>query len=101
MSAPHYMVFEVDLKTDDWVPAYQEGAPPVLADYGGKYLALTPSPERLEGNGGVPTFMAIVEFPDKASADGFYHSDGYRPHRLARLEGADNNAFSLAGMVDA
>ena len=55
MSAPHYMVFEVDLKTDDWVPAYQEGAPPVLADYGGKYLALTPSPERLEGNGGVPT----------------------------------------------
>ena len=43
MSAPHYMVFEVDLKTDDWVPAYQEGAPPVLADYGGKYLALTPS----------------------------------------------------------
>lgn len=98
MTSPHYLVFQVHLESEEWIPAYQSAAPAALEQHGGKYLSLTPSPTRLEGEGDSPSFMAIVEFPDQESADAFYSSDAYRPHRDARLAGARNEAFSLVGL---
>ncbi|MDW3178724.1 MAG: DUF1330 domain-containing protein [Acidimicrobiia bacterium] len=98
MSSLHYLVFQVDPETEDWIPGYQEAAPAALAAHGGRYLSLTPSPERLEGEGNPPSFMAIVEFPSSEAAASFYNSDEYRPHRDARIAGARNAAFSLVGM---
>ena len=98
MTSPHYLVFQVDVETDDWIPAYQDAAPAALEAYGGRYLSLTPSPQRLEGDGRSPSFMALVEFPSSEAANSFYESEAYRPHRDARLAGARNAAFSLVGM---
>ena len=61
MSSPHYLVFQVDIEGEGGIPASMVSAPEALAAYGGKYLALTPSPRRIEGEGESPSFMAIVD----------------------------------------
>ena len=51
---PYYSVFAVTPISNDWIPSYIGPANQLVAQRGGKYLARTAHPERLEGEGERP-----------------------------------------------
>jgi uncharacterized protein (DUF1330 family) len=96
----HYSVVSVTPTSDAWIPAYLQAVGPLVAKYGGRYLARTASHERLEGSGSNPALQVIVEWPSRQSADAFYADPGYVPHRQARLAGSESSWFSIEGKDD-
>jgi uncharacterized protein (DUF1330 family) len=100
MKMAYYTVFMVTPTTDAWIPDYLAGAGPVVAKHGGKFLTRTANHERLEGSGVSPGVIAILEWPSKEAAMGFYQDPAYGPHLQARLGGSTSDAFLVEGKDD-
>ncbi|WP_420345787.1 DUF1330 domain-containing protein [Pelagibius sp.] len=84
-----YIVAHLDVTDPKAFEAYREAVPAIIATHGGRYLVRGGAAETLEGEWTVPRLI-ILEFPDKAAAEGFYHSAAYQeilPLRLANAEG--------------
>ena len=96
----YYSVFLVTPTTDAWIPDYLAAVGAAVAKHGGTYLARTASHERLEGEGASPALIAILEFPSKDAAMGFYKDPAYQPHLQARLAGASSDGFLVEGKDD-
>jgi uncharacterized protein (DUF1330 family) len=92
-----YMV--VDVRYDDlgWTKDYRRDVPAMIAAHGGRYLARSAAVEQLEGDGGVPDTLAIVEFPTVEAARALLASADYRPYALARQAGARTQIYLLEG----
>ncbi|MGK2908240.1 MAG: DUF1330 domain-containing protein [Sphingobium sp.] len=92
---PAYMVVDVRYADLGWTEAYRRDVPPMIAAFGGHYLALARSPERLEGEGDSPDTLAIVEFPTADAARALLASPAYRPYAEARQAGATTRIYLL------
>ncbi len=87
---PAYIIAHLKITNPQEFEAYREAVPAVVAAHGGRYLVRGGAVETLEGDWTVPRLI-ILEFPDKATAQGFYHSADYQkilPLRLDNSEGA-------------
>ena len=58
----HYLVAELNVSNDNWVPSYLENVTRLVEQNGGRYLASTPKIEKLEGDRQIPNIFAIIEF---------------------------------------
>jgi uncharacterized protein (DUF1330 family) len=96
----YYSVVFVTPSTDTWIPDYLATVTPLVRQHGGRYLAPTSSLERLEGSDPSPALVALVEWPSKEAAEGFYRDPAYQPHLNARLAGAANDFFNVEGKDD-
>lgn len=94
---PAYMVVDVRYADLGWTEAYRRDVPAMIAAHGGRYLALSRSPERLEGEGEGPDTLAIVEFPTADAARALLASADYRPYADARQAGARTQIYLLEG----
>lgn len=94
---PAYLV--VDVRYDDmgWTQAYRRDVPAMIAAWGGRYLAKSLSPERLEGEGDGADTLAILEFPSADIARQFMASPEYAPYAKARQAGARTTTYLLEG----
>lgn len=94
---PAYLI--VDVRYDDlaWTAAYRRDVPPMIAAWGGRYVAKSLSPERLEGEGEGPDTLAVVEFPSAEVARAFMASPEYAPYAKARQAGARTTMYLLEG----
>ena len=68
----------------------------VFAHYDGRYLAVDRSPIPLEGEPEAGR-MVIIEFPDEAAFDRWYHSTEYQEILAHRLGGAHCTAQLVRG----
>jgi uncharacterized protein (DUF1330 family) len=93
----YYAVAELNIIDKGWIPAYVENVTKLVELYGGRYLARTPSIEKMEGERNPPHIALIIEWPSREAAMAFYDSEEYRPYRTARLEGARNEFLLVAG----
>lgn len=87
---PAYIIAHLKITNPQEFEAYREAVPAVVAAHGGRYLVRGGAVETLEGDWTVPRLI-ILEFPDRASAQSFYHSADYQkilPLRLDNSEGA-------------
>jgi uncharacterized protein (DUF1330 family) len=92
-----YSIAQMTVRDPSWVDAYAEHVTPMVARYGGRFLARTDRVVKLEGDA-VPQVVVIVEWPSREAADRFYASDDYRPWREARVAGsADTLIFLVPG----
>lgn len=96
----YYSVLEVTPTDPNWGAAYVAESGPILAKYGGKYLARTSQHERLEGQGDNAALRIIIEWPSKEAALGFMQDPGYVPHLNARTQGSVSHHFLIAGVDD-
>ena len=92
-----YALAEMSITDPSWVDSYVANVTGMVEQYGGRYLARTDKIERLEGDRPCPQIIVIVEWPSREAADHFYKSDDYRPYREARMKGAQNQFFVVAG----
>jgi len=96
-SMKYYVVGEVEITEQGWVPDYIRNVTGMVERRGGRYLARTSIVERLEGDRKLPQILVILEWPSKESAVAFFESEEYRPYRKSRSIGAKNEFLLAAG----
>ena len=93
----YYAVAEIDITDASWVESYLEHTTALVERYGGRYLARTPSFEKIEGERNPPQIYLIIEWPSKESGKAFYESAEYRPYRESRQRGSRGQFVLVAG----
>lgn len=94
-----YIVAEVEVTDDAWIPEYAEKVHDIVHANGGKYLSRSANIESLEGESLPTTLIALIEFPDADSAKAFVNSADYAPYSKARQDGS-NSRFRMIDDTD-
>lgn len=95
---PCYVIAEIDVTDDGWIPEYAAKAHDIVHRHGGRYLTRTGNVEALEGGPETPTIMAVIEFPDARAVMAFAEDPDYAPLATARQEGSNSRFFLLDAM---
>ena len=80
---PAYMVIRIEVPEPERLKAYQAATPPIVEQYGGRFIARGGSVVTLEGPE-ESRRVVIIEFPERADAEAFYHSPEYSEARKLR-----------------
>ncbi len=76
---------------------YRRQVPAVIAAYGGRYLVRGGATHALEGD--VQTDrQVLLEFPDMASLEAFYHSSEYAPLIALRQSASTGRLVAIEGV---
>ena len=94
-----FIIASVLLKDDKWVPEYAAHVHDIAAKHGGKYLSRSGNIDVLEGEPQEATLIALIQFPDKASAKAFANDPEYAPFAKARQDGSESR-FQLIDDTD-
>ena len=94
-----YIIAEVEVTDDSWIPEYADKVHDIANQYGGKYLARSANIENLEGESLPTTLIALIEFPDSDSVKAFVNSPDYAPFGKARQAGS-NSRFRMIDDTD-
>ena len=66
---PVYLVADIKVTDDKWVPGYAASVHELVHKHGGKYLARSGNVKTLEGEPLDATLMALIEFPSADALD--------------------------------
>jgi len=94
-----YVVVILNFTESDWLPSYGPPSHSLVAEHGGKVLAvqLKNSIGHAEGSGEVPTLIGLVEFPTPAQWQAFYDDPRYAPWKKLRMSKASGDLFVIEG----
>lgn len=87
---PVYMIADVKVTDDRWVPAYAASVHELVHRHGGKYLARSGNVTTLEGKPRDTTLIALLEFPSAEAVKAFVADPGYAPFAAARQRGSES-----------
>lgn len=93
-----YIIYETTITDTSWREEYGVRVKPLLEKYGGKVLVRDNAPERVEGDRDLPTVVIIIEFPDRAAADGWHNDPDYQPLLKLRQTGSSAEAVLVDGL---
>jgi len=94
---PAYLIAEVEVTDPAAYEDYRKQVPPIIAKYGGKYLARGGKVESKEGGWTPPRFV-IVEFPTMEQARKFYDSPEYAPVLAIRKKASKSRLILAEGL---
>ena len=77
---------------------YRRQVPAIIAAHGGRYLVRGGAVTLLEGEGTPPSRQVILEFPDMAALQAFYHSPEYRPLIALRQRCSHGQIVAIEGV---
>lgn len=86
-----YLIADIKITDDGWVPEYAANVHNLVQKHGGKYLSRSGNIETLEGADKDSTLIAILEFPTRAALDSFAADPEYAPFGKARQAGSVSN----------
>ena len=92
-----YFIGEIEVTDNSWARSYIKEVTPMVARYGGRYLARTPKIDKLEGPRKAPGFCVILEFPSRDAALQFFDSPEYAPYKSARQAGSVTDSILVEG----
>lgn len=93
---PAYIYANVQITDPAIYETYRKDVPAVLAAHGGRFLVRGGAVSVLEGNG-VPQRQVILEFPDMAHLQAFYHSPEYQRLVAIRQSASTGTLFAIEG----
>jgi uncharacterized protein (DUF1330 family) len=85
-----YVIADIKVTNDKWVPAYAASVHDLVHKHGGKYLSRSGHVKTLEGKPLDTTLIAIMEFPTTMAAQAFVNDPQYAPYVAARQAGSDS-----------
>ena len=94
-----YLIADVTVTDDSWVPEYAAQVHQIAARHGGRYLSRSGNIDTLEGNPLGSTLVALIEFPSKEAARAFADDPDYARFAAARKAGSVSN-FHLIDDTD-
>ncbi len=83
-----YLIADIKVTNDGWVPEYAANVHKLVEKHGGKYLSRSGNIDTLEGEDHDSTLIAILEFPTRAALDNFATDPEYAPFGQARQSGS-------------
>lgn len=94
-----YLIADIKVTNDGWVPAYAASVHDLVARHGGKYLSRSGNVKTIEGQPLETTLIAVMEFPTEAAAQAFVTDPDYVPFVTAR-QGGSESRFQLIDDTD-
>ena len=88
-----YVIAQVKVTDDAWIPEYAERVHDIAAAHGGRYLSRSANITPLEGQVPDVDVIALIEFPSVESAQAFAADPEYAPFAKARQEGTVSSLF--------
>ncbi len=92
-----YLIANVRFKSREKAQEYGMQVAPLIAKYGGRYLARGGQVRVLEGEW-QPGYLSVVEFPSLDPARQWYESDEYAAIKALRHENADSEIVFTEGI---
>lgn len=87
---PVYLIADIKVTDDRWVPSYASSVHDIVHKHGGKYLSRSGNVKTLEGQPLDTTLIALIEFPSAAAVEAFATDPDYAPHATARQNGSES-----------
>ena len=94
--AAYYLFDNVEVNDPVALAGYAKEAAKIVAEHGGRYVAVDVVPEVVEGDPGLRS-VVLMEFPDGESARAWYDDPAYQPLKAIRHRAVRNNAVLLDG----
>ena len=83
-----FLIADVKVTDDAWIPEYASKVHDIVAKHGGKYLSRSGNITNLEGEPLDTTLIALLEFPSMEALQAFVNDPAYAPYGKARQEGS-------------
>jgi uncharacterized protein (DUF1330 family) len=94
-----YLIADVKVTDDSWMPDYAAKVHDIVHKHGGKYLSRSANIKTIEGAGLDTTIIALLEFPTMESLQAFVDDPDYaRSRRPARMEPSAGSTSSTTPM---
>jgi uncharacterized protein (DUF1330 family) len=90
-----FLIAEVKLNDDSWVPDYAANVHNIAEKHGGKYLSRSGNIEMLEGEANETNVVALIEFPSADALKAFVNDPDYAPYAKARQAGTDSRLYMV------
>jgi uncharacterized protein (DUF1330 family) len=99
-----YVIADINVTDDSWVPEYAANVHDIVHKHGGKYLTRTSNIKTVEGDALDTTLVALIEFPSIEAFEAFAEDDDYSPYAEARRRGSVSrfhvlDSSDLAGTI--
>jgi uncharacterized protein (DUF1330 family) len=85
-----YVIADIDVTDDGWVPEYAASVHDIVHKHGGRYLTRSGNVKTLEGAPLDTTLIAIIEFPSEEAVQAFASDPEYAPFLAARQAGSNS-----------
>ena len=99
MTRVAYMFIGIDIHDEAGMAKYVEGAPPILASYGGQILAVDNNAELLDGQYKRER-MVLLGFPSLQQARTFWASAEYQPMKVLRERSSEQDCILIEAYTD-
>ena len=96
---PVYVIADVKVTDEKWIPEYAAAVHDIVHKHGGKYLARSGNVKVLEGEPLDTTLIAILQFPSAEAVQSFANDPEYARYAKARQDGSDSR-FQLIDDTD-
>ena len=87
---PVYLIADVKVTDDKWVPSYTASVHDLVHKHGGRYLARSGNVTTLEGEPRDTSLIALLEFPSADAVKAFASDPAYMPFAAARRRGSQS-----------
>jgi uncharacterized protein (DUF1330 family) len=99
-----YLIADVKVTDDSWLPDYTSKVHDIVAKHGGKYLSRSANIKTIEGEGLDTTVIALLQFPSMEALQAFVADPEYAPYGEARQKGSVSRFHviddtDVAGMI--
>ena len=91
-----YFIANIEIRDEGEYEKYLARVDEVFARFEGRYMAVDPNPEVLEGAWDYSR-VVLIEFPDRAALLNWYRSEAYQEILKFRLRGARCDAVAVQG----
>jgi len=85
---PVYLIADVKVTDDSWIPEYAANVHDITHKHGGKYLSRSANITNMEGEPLDTTLIGLVEFPSLEAAQAFANDPEYARFGQARRDGS-------------
>lgn len=92
-----YVIVDIEVLDPEGYADYRELAPPIVAAYGGRYIARGGAVDVLEGEW-QPKRLVILEFPSVEQAKAWWDSEEYREPKAMRQRTTHSNLLIVEGL---
>ena len=94
-----YMIADIKVTDNKWVPDYATSVHDLVHKHGGKYLSRSGNVKTLEGKPLDTSLIALLAFPSAEAVKAFLADPKYTPYATARQHGSESR-FQLIDDTD-
>src|SRR5436189_6429038 len=85
-----YVIADIRVTDDGWIPAYAASVHELVHKHGGKYLSRSGNVKTLEGKPLDTKLIALLAFPSADAVKAFAADPKYAPYAAARQRGSES-----------